>query len=138
MNAAPRREDVPRPPWGLWVFLTLLVWGLFAPDRGLYQDDVSVLAVVQEAWRTSGVAGLFAPMGGPTRRLLGLPTFLAWLTPEPVFALQLLTARRLHEYELPPGWVCFAAINPESADYQVTALDRLWNESAASSARVVR
>jgi len=39
-------------------------------------------------------------------------------------ALQLLTARRLHEYELPPDWVCFAAINPETADYQVTPLDR--------------
>ena len=39
-------------------------------------------------------------------------------------ALQLLTARRLHEYELPPGWVCFAAINPETSDYQVTPLDR--------------
>ena len=39
-------------------------------------------------------------------------------------ALQLLTARRLHEYELPPDWVCFAAINPESGDYQVTPLDR--------------
>ncbi len=38
-------------------------------------------------------------------------------------ALQLLSARRLHEYELPPGWACFAAINPESADYQVTPLD---------------
>jgi hypothetical protein len=39
-------------------------------------------------------------------------------------ALQLLTARRLHSYELPEGWVCFAAINPETADYQVTPLDR--------------
>ncbi len=39
-------------------------------------------------------------------------------------ALQLLTARRLHEYELPEGWVCFAAVNPETADYQVTPLDR--------------
>lgn len=39
-------------------------------------------------------------------------------------ALQLLTARRLHEYELPPGWVCFAAVNPESGDYHVTTLDR--------------
>ncbi len=39
-------------------------------------------------------------------------------------ALQLLTARRLHEYELPAGWVCFAAINPETGDYQVTTLDR--------------
>ncbi len=38
-------------------------------------------------------------------------------------ALQLLTARRLHEYELPPGWVPFAAINPEDGDYQVTPLD---------------
>jgi hypothetical protein len=38
-------------------------------------------------------------------------------------ALQLLTARRLHEYELPPGWSCIAAINPESGDYQVTPLD---------------
>jgi hypothetical protein len=38
-------------------------------------------------------------------------------------ALQLLSARRLHEYELPPGWSCFAAINPEIGDYQVTPLD---------------
>lgn len=38
-------------------------------------------------------------------------------------ALQLLTARRLHEYVLPPGWVVFAAINPETGDYQVTPLD---------------
>jgi AAA domain (dynein-related subfamily) len=39
-------------------------------------------------------------------------------------ALQLLSARRLHEYELPPDWVCFAAINPETGDYHVTPLDR--------------
>lgn len=38
-------------------------------------------------------------------------------------ALQLLTARKLHEYELPPGWVAFAAINPEDGEYQVTPLD---------------
>lgn len=38
-------------------------------------------------------------------------------------ALQLLSARRLHEYELPPGWSCFAAVNPEAGDYQVTPLD---------------
>lgn len=90
MRSPARLAEGSRPPWGLWAFLTLLVWGLFAPDRGLYQDDVSVLAVVQEAWKSAGVSGLFAPMGAPTRRLLGLPTFLAWLTPEPVFALQLL------------------------------------------------
>lgn len=38
-------------------------------------------------------------------------------------ALQLLTARMLHEYVLPEGWACFAAINPETGDYQVTPLD---------------
>lgn len=38
-------------------------------------------------------------------------------------ALQLLSARTLHDYVLPPGWVPFAAINPESGDYQVTTLD---------------
>lgn len=38
-------------------------------------------------------------------------------------ALQLLTARRLHEYTLPPGWSTCAAINPETGDYQVTPLD---------------
>jgi hypothetical protein len=38
-------------------------------------------------------------------------------------ALQLLTARTLHEYVLPDGWSCVAAINPETGDYQVTPLD---------------
>jgi hypothetical protein len=39
-------------------------------------------------------------------------------------ALQLLSARRLHGYELPPGWACFAAVNPESDGYHVTPLDK--------------
>jgi hypothetical protein len=39
-------------------------------------------------------------------------------------ALQLLSARRLHEYELPEGWVCVATVNPQTADYHVTALDK--------------
>lgn len=38
-------------------------------------------------------------------------------------ALQLLSARRLHGYELPPGWSCIAAVNPEDGDYQVHHLD---------------
>ncbi|WP_394830330.1 MoxR family ATPase [Pendulispora rubella] len=39
-------------------------------------------------------------------------------------ALQLLSARRLHEYELPPGWICVATVNPQTAEYHVTALDK--------------
>lgn len=38
-------------------------------------------------------------------------------------ALQLLSARRLHGYVLPPGWSCIAAVNPEGGDYRVTTLD---------------
>jgi MoxR-like ATPase len=38
-------------------------------------------------------------------------------------ALQLLSARRLHAYELPPGWFCVAAINPEQDEYQVNRMD---------------
>ena len=38
-------------------------------------------------------------------------------------ALQLLSARRLHAYELPEGWTCVAAVNPEDGDYQVNHLD---------------
>lgn len=39
-------------------------------------------------------------------------------------ALQLLSARKLHTYHLPPDWVCVATINPQSAEYQVTNLDK--------------
>ncbi len=38
-------------------------------------------------------------------------------------ALQLLTARRLHEYVLPEGWSTCAAINPQRGEYQVTPMD---------------
>ncbi len=38
-------------------------------------------------------------------------------------ALQLLTARRLHAYELPEGWCCVASINPEGEGYQVNRMD---------------
>ena len=47
-------------------------------------------------------------------------------------ALQLLTARRLHEYELPPGWSTVAAINPEDGEYQVTPLDPALRPGARS------
>ncbi|HEX7603806.1 MAG TPA: hypothetical protein VF316_19440 [Polyangiaceae bacterium] len=76
--------------WKGWALLTLLVWGLFAFDRGLFQDDVSMLSIAQEARLSPGLpAALFAPMGTQTRRLLGLPFFLASATPQPVLFLQL-------------------------------------------------
>lgn len=79
----------PRPPWGLWVFLTFLVWGAFAADRGLYQDDVSVLSLAKEGLDKDGPAGLLNPMGTATRRLLSLAFLPGVIGPEPVLALQL-------------------------------------------------
>lgn len=38
-------------------------------------------------------------------------------------ALELLTRRRLHQYELPPGWLPCASINPAGEDYAVDPLD---------------
>jgi hypothetical protein len=46
--------------------------------------------------------------------------------------LQLLTARCLNDYRLPPGWLPVAAINPDDAGYEVEGLD-----SALSSRFVV-
>jgi MoxR-like ATPase len=37
--------------------------------------------------------------------------------------LQLLTARRLNDYALPPGWSCAAAINPDDGNHDVRPLD---------------
>jgi hypothetical protein len=38
-------------------------------------------------------------------------------------AMELSLTGRIRQYALPPGWVVFAAINPEGDDYFVTALD---------------
>jgi hypothetical protein len=77
-----------RSAFPLYVFLTLLVWGLFAADRGLFQDDASLLAWAQ-SHAHEPLRGLFAAAGAPTRRLLGVPYILAWASPAPAAVLQL-------------------------------------------------
>ena len=78
-----------RSAFPLYVFLTVLVWGLFAADRGLFQDDASLLAWAQ-SHAHEPLRGLFATAGSPTRRLLGIPYILAYATPAPVLVLQAL------------------------------------------------
>jgi hypothetical protein len=73
----------------LYVFLTLLVWGLFAADRGLFQDDASLLLWAQNHAHEP-LRGLFAAAGAPTRRLLGIPFVLAYASGAPVLVLQAL------------------------------------------------
>ena len=38
-------------------------------------------------------------------------------------ALELLTTGRVHEHQIPPGWIVCAAINPAGGDYHVKPLD---------------
>jgi hypothetical protein len=78
-----------RSAFPLYVFLTLLVWGLFAADRGLFQDDAALLVWAQNHAHEP-LRGLFAPAGTPTRRLLGIPFVLAYASGEPVLVLQAL------------------------------------------------
>jgi hypothetical protein len=87
----------------------------------LEPPDLVGLPVVHEG-RTTYAPPAVLPAGGAGILMLEELNRAERYIQQP--ALQLLTARRLHEYELPGGWVCFAAVNPESADYQVTPLDR--------------
>jgi hypothetical protein len=73
----------------LYVFLTLLVWGLFAADRGLFQDDAALLLWAQNHAHEP-LRGVFSAAATPTRRLLGIPFILAYASGAPVLVLQAL------------------------------------------------
>ncbi|MGH9441850.1 MAG: hypothetical protein ACRD16_06205 [Thermoanaerobaculia bacterium] len=67
---------------------TMIVWGLFALDRGLFQDDAQILA---DVWSRDGLwRRLTTPVVAPTRILAGAPAALALLFPNPALALQVL------------------------------------------------
>lgn len=87
----PARTDAPGPgvAWPVYLILLLLAWGLFAPDRGLFQDDVSALAAMSSVGVDPGVTP-FNPITTATRRLLGPIFYGAWLTGHPVLALHLM------------------------------------------------
>ena len=74
--------------FAIFTALTLLVWGLFAADRGLWQDDAVILSWVCS--HGSGLARFFIGIGSPTRVLAGTPFALARLTSQPLLTLQLM------------------------------------------------
>jgi len=86
---SPRGGGAPRIRiLGVFIFLTIVVWGLFAFDRGFWQDDTIILATVHERPRIS--RRFFGPMVSPTRRLAGTPFALALKTGSPLDMLQLV------------------------------------------------
>ena len=72
----------------IFLALTILVWGLFAFDRGLWQDDVSILSATSVL--TTFRERFFTPITTPTRWLVRIPYALALLTRSPVVFLQAL------------------------------------------------
>nr|MDQ3035222.1 MoxR family ATPase [Myxococcota bacterium] len=86
----------------------------------LEPPDLVGLPVIEDG-RTRYALPRFLPQGGAGILMLEELNRAERYIQQP--ALQLLTARTLHEYVLPEGWACFAAINPETGDYQVTPLD---------------
>lgn len=69
----------------VYAVLTLLVVGLFALQRGLWQDDASLLKVAQ--WRLEN-RRLFRPVVSPTRRMFLVFYALAVVSPRPVEVMQ--------------------------------------------------
>ncbi len=95
--------------------------GFAVLDLSLLEPPDLIGLPVVEAGRTRYATPSSLPIAGAGLLLLEELNRADRTVQQP--ALQLLTARRLHEYELPPGWVPLAAINPEDGDYQVTPLD---------------
>jgi hypothetical protein len=72
---------------GVYGLLTWLVWGVFAFDRGFWHDDVMPLAMVQ-ARLGQPVSEVLAPIGTPTRFLIGAPVWLGLVSGKPLALLQ--------------------------------------------------
>jgi len=87
-----------------YLVLTILVWGVSAFRRGLWQDDVQALGLAfaraQSHWTR-----MFRPDSSPLRRLTVLPSALANATPYPIEALQILSAATWLGMGLLAGWI---------------------------------
>jgi MoxR-like ATPases len=86
----------------------------------LEPPDLTGLPII-EGGRTRFASPLMLPQDGKGILMVEELNRAERYIQQPV--LQLLTARRLNQYELPPGWMICAAINPEHDAYQVTPLD---------------
>ena len=74
--------------WTLYTVLAVVVWGLFAADRGLLQDDAAVLFWVRYQARLGPLAALLFTVT-PTRLLANVSYGLAGYCPDPILALHL-------------------------------------------------
>jgi hypothetical protein len=86
--------------------LTILVWGVNALQRGLWQDDVQALSeAFGRSLRPDYLIALLAPLDTPLRRLTILPFAIANATPQPIWALQIICGAVWLALGLLAGWI---------------------------------
>ena len=88
----------------LYFALLLLVWGLTAPMRGLWQDDTLLLRLAR-TFQGRGFLAALTPVVAPLRRLYTLPSLLALATPQPIWTLHLLYGLTWLGQALAAGWI---------------------------------
>jgi hypothetical protein len=98
LNRLSRRDGI------LYAYLTVLVWGLTAPWRGLWQDDTIYLSMMIRR-RGDLMRTMFGAIGTPMRRLYGLPAWLASITPRPILTLHLLYGAFWVGHAFAAGWI---------------------------------
>ncbi len=104
MLREPAVRDRTLPDVVCYVVLTILVWGISAFRRGMWQDDVQALGLAfvrshRSFWK------LFGGDSSPLRRLTLLPSALANVTPYPIETLQLMSAATWLAMGLLAGWI---------------------------------
>lgn len=103
-----------------FIFLDLRIAYMEAPDLiGFPETEPDRDGVMRtkhrlpEFWPTGENAEGLILLEEPNRGTTGVMNCL----------MQLLTDRKIHNYELPPGVIVAACINPDSAEYDVNAMD---------------
>lgn len=110
-----KKQRARNPKFG---FLDLRIAYMEAPDLiGFPETEKDKNGVVRTAhrlpefWPTEG-EGLIL-LEEPNRGTTGVMNCL----------MQLLTDRKVHNYDLPEGWIIAACINPDSSEYDVNTMD---------------
>jgi hypothetical protein len=98
-------------------FLDLRIAYMEAPDLIGFPKDLEV----NGKWRTIHCLPGFWPTEGEGLLLLEEPN--RGTTGVMNCLMQLLTDRKIHDYELPPNWVIASCINPDSSEYDVNTMD---------------
>ena len=109
-----KKQKERNPKFG---FLDLRIAYMEAPDLIGFPKELEM----NGKWRTIHCLPGFWPVEGEGLLLLEEPN--RGTTGVMNCLMQLLTDRKVHDYELPPGWMIASCINPDSSEYDVNTMD---------------